>query len=266
MIEAMACGTPVIAWRCGSVPEIVDHGVTGFIVATEDEAVAALARLHLIDRRAGPRRVRATLHRHGDGPQLPAALLAAVRRHRAVGHGTSPARAGRLNVDAAVDADEPREPTGRLSPFVLKHGDSFVVADGYGDIHGDGDGLFHDDTRILLPAAPEHRRHAAWRCSGAAVSQDNVLFTAHLTNRPLPPLGGPVDAARASSTSSAPACCGEDRLYERLRLRQLRPRRRRWLPLRLEFAADFRDMFEVRGAAPPGAGHVAAVRSSPAMR
>ena len=33
MIEAMACGTPVIAWRCGSVPEVVDHGVTGFIVA-----------------------------------------------------------------------------------------------------------------------------------------------------------------------------------------------------------------------------------------
>ena len=51
MIEAMACGTPVIAWRCGSVPEVVDHGVTGFIVATEDEAVAAVARLHLIDRR-----------------------------------------------------------------------------------------------------------------------------------------------------------------------------------------------------------------------
>ena len=51
MIEAMACGTPVIAWRCGSVPEIVDHGETGFIVATEDEAVAALTRLHLIDRR-----------------------------------------------------------------------------------------------------------------------------------------------------------------------------------------------------------------------
>jgi glycosyltransferase involved in cell wall biosynthesis len=51
MIEAMACGTPVVAWRCGSVPEIVDHGETGFIVASEDEAAAALARLHLIDRR-----------------------------------------------------------------------------------------------------------------------------------------------------------------------------------------------------------------------
>ena len=51
MIEAMACGTPVVAWRCGSVPEIVDHNETGFIVATEDEAVAALRCLHLIDRR-----------------------------------------------------------------------------------------------------------------------------------------------------------------------------------------------------------------------
>jgi glycosyltransferase involved in cell wall biosynthesis len=50
MIEAMACGTPVVAWKCGSVPEIVDDGVTGFIVATEDEAVAALDRLHLLDR------------------------------------------------------------------------------------------------------------------------------------------------------------------------------------------------------------------------
>ena len=52
MIEAMACGTPVIAWRCGSVPEIVDEGESGFIVETEDAAVAAVANLHRIDRRA----------------------------------------------------------------------------------------------------------------------------------------------------------------------------------------------------------------------
>jgi glycosyltransferase involved in cell wall biosynthesis len=52
MIEAMACGTPVVAWRCGSVPEIVEEGVTGFIVASEDEAVAAVERLATLDRHA----------------------------------------------------------------------------------------------------------------------------------------------------------------------------------------------------------------------
>jgi glycosyltransferase involved in cell wall biosynthesis len=50
MIEAMACGTPVIAFRNGSVPEVVDDGVTGFIVGDEDEAVAATQRLKSLDR------------------------------------------------------------------------------------------------------------------------------------------------------------------------------------------------------------------------
>ena len=51
MIEAMACGTPVIAWRRGSVPEIIDDGTTGFIVETEAEAVEAVGRIHELDRR-----------------------------------------------------------------------------------------------------------------------------------------------------------------------------------------------------------------------
>ena len=55
MIESMACGCPVIAFRRGSVPEVMDHGITGFIVDNEDEAVAALAKLPSIDR-AGVRR------------------------------------------------------------------------------------------------------------------------------------------------------------------------------------------------------------------
>jgi glycosyltransferase involved in cell wall biosynthesis len=50
MIEAMACGTPVIAFRNGSVPEVVDDGVTGFIVDDEDAAVAATQRLRRLDR------------------------------------------------------------------------------------------------------------------------------------------------------------------------------------------------------------------------
>src|SRR5215510_14998923 len=51
MIEAMACGTPVIAFRRGSVPEVVDEGVTGFIVDGEAEAVQAIGRVGELDRR-----------------------------------------------------------------------------------------------------------------------------------------------------------------------------------------------------------------------
>jgi glycosyltransferase involved in cell wall biosynthesis len=48
--ESMACGTPVIAFRRGSMPEVVDEGVTGFVVDTAEEAVGAVARIGDIDR------------------------------------------------------------------------------------------------------------------------------------------------------------------------------------------------------------------------
>lgn len=50
MIEAMACGTPVIAWRQGSVPEVIDDGVSGFVVESIDEAVAAVEQVHSLSR------------------------------------------------------------------------------------------------------------------------------------------------------------------------------------------------------------------------
>ncbi|MGZ8165490.1 MAG: glycosyltransferase [Methylobacter sp.] len=52
MIEAMACDTPVIAYRRGSVAEVMTHGVSGYIVDSEDEAVAAITRIDQIDRGA----------------------------------------------------------------------------------------------------------------------------------------------------------------------------------------------------------------------
>ncbi|WP_339915378.1 glycosyltransferase family 4 protein [uncultured Brevundimonas sp.] len=52
MIEAMACGTPVVAFRCGSTPEIIEDGATGFLVDTLEQAVAAAGRAHLLDREA----------------------------------------------------------------------------------------------------------------------------------------------------------------------------------------------------------------------
>jgi glycosyltransferase involved in cell wall biosynthesis len=51
MIEAMACGTPVLAFRCGSVPEIVEDGITGVIVGSLEEAVTAFPRLLALDRK-----------------------------------------------------------------------------------------------------------------------------------------------------------------------------------------------------------------------
>ena len=52
VVEAMACGTPVIARRRGSMPELIEHGVTGFLVDSTEEAVEAVRRIGEIDRRA----------------------------------------------------------------------------------------------------------------------------------------------------------------------------------------------------------------------
>jgi glycosyltransferase involved in cell wall biosynthesis len=68
MIEAMACGLPVIAFRRGSVPEVIDDdGVTGYIVDSEEEAVAAIGRVHELDRR----RVRAIFERRFTARRMP---------------------------------------------------------------------------------------------------------------------------------------------------------------------------------------------------
>jgi glycosyltransferase involved in cell wall biosynthesis len=56
MIEAMSCGTPVIAFNRGSVPEVVEQGVTGFVVETAEDAAAAVEQALELDRA----RIRAT--------------------------------------------------------------------------------------------------------------------------------------------------------------------------------------------------------------
>ena len=69
VIEAMACGTPVIATRRGSMPELIDDGVTGFLVDTVEQAVAAIGRIGEIDRAACRRAVveRFSVDRMADG-------------------------------------------------------------------------------------------------------------------------------------------------------------------------------------------------------
>jgi glycosyltransferase involved in cell wall biosynthesis len=68
VVEAMACGTPVIAYNRGSMPELIEHGVTGFLVETFDEALEAITRIGEIDRAACRRAVEArfTVERMAD--------------------------------------------------------------------------------------------------------------------------------------------------------------------------------------------------------
>jgi glycosyltransferase involved in cell wall biosynthesis len=86
VIEAMACGTPVIATRRGSMPELIDHGVTGFLVDSMAEAVAAIERIEEIDRAAVRRAVadRFTVERMAD-------QYLALYRH-ILGDGAKPAQ------------------------------------------------------------------------------------------------------------------------------------------------------------------------------
>jgi len=128
--------------------------------------------------------------------------------------------------------------------YALKSGDLFVVADSHGDIVGDGDGLFLNDTRLLSC----FRLRLAGRAPSllsARVSADNMIFTSHLTNTPLPPIG---DAAFPEGVVhiERQRMLGEGRMHERIALTNFAATRIS-LPLELEMGADFTDMFEVRG-------------------
>ena len=145
------------------------------------------------------------------------------------------------------DAADPWPPAPVRSPqrlYVLKEGDTFLVADAYGDVTGDGDGLFHNDTRLLSSFRLLMNGGQPTLLS-SAVSQDNAFFTANLTNHPLPPLGetsmpqGVIHLERRRFLWA-------NRIFERILLGNYSDVAAR-VPLSLHYAADFRDMFEVRG-------------------
>ncbi len=79
MIEAMACGCPVIAFRRGSVPEVMEDGLTGFVVENEAEAIAAIGQLHTTRPRAGAPALRAALDGAAHGRGLRRCLRGADR-------------------------------------------------------------------------------------------------------------------------------------------------------------------------------------------
>src|SRR3954468_19221458 len=73
--RAMACGTPVIAWPRGSVPEVIEDGVTGFIVESEADAVAAIGRARSLDRG----RIRETFERRFSARRMAEAYIESYR-------------------------------------------------------------------------------------------------------------------------------------------------------------------------------------------
>lgn len=82
MIEAMREGTPVVAWRCGSVPEVIDEGVTGFAVGSIDEAVRAAGSALRLDRT----RIRARFEERFTASRMAANYQAAYDRVLAGSH------------------------------------------------------------------------------------------------------------------------------------------------------------------------------------
>ena len=116
MIEAMRCGTPVVAWRCGSVPEVIDHGVTGFIVEDMDAAAAAVGRVGELDRA----RVRAAFESRFSASRMAADYITVYEqlvagRRRAAAAGNDLARPRRREVRALV----PSLTTGKPLPTGL---------------------------------------------------------------------------------------------------------------------------------------------------
>jgi glycogen debranching enzyme len=147
--------------------------------------------------------------------------------------------------DAPVEWGEIEEPRIPQRLYALKNRDTFLVADSHGDIVGAADGLFHNDTRILSRWELRLADHTPMLLSGS-VSQDNVYFTSHCLNRAIPAPGGP-DAPQGIVHIQRKRFLWDERLYEQIRVTNY-GRRTVELPIGLNFAADFRDMFEVRGA------------------
>src|SRR5215831_6372705 len=137
-------------------------------------------------------------------------------------------------------AEEPRN----LLPLTLKDGDTFLLANEHGDVHGGADGLFTNDTRVLS----QFELTIAGRMPsllGSAISHDNTAFTAHLTNRPLPAIG---EQSLPHGVIHIERCrlLRRNGWYECITLTNFGESAAR-VPLHFCFAADFADIFEVRG-------------------
>ena len=261
MIEALACGTPVIAWRNGSVPELVRNGVTGFVVDSIEEAIASVRRIPEIVRsdcrrgfeeRFDSRRMAMeyiTIYRTSDcrqrtaaPPFTPRSVLCALSRKMA------PPRVTRSGpaFDSSGDGYYSSCLTdGRVR--VLKHGDTFAVFDHYGNIKpvpkGE-EGVYHDGTRFVSCLLLELDGGSPFFLS-STIRDDNDQLTVALTNPDMPdsnagplPLGSLHIARRIFLWRGA---CYQEIAIENYAGQTVTTR------LKIRCGADYADIFEIRG-------------------
>ena len=155
--------------------------------------------------------------------------------------------------------DEPGDRRGLLPRFTLKDRDTFLLADALGDIQGESDGLFANDTRLLsrFELSVAGRRPSPL---GAAINRDNTLFTAHLTNRPLA-APGELAIPQGAIHIERDRLLWQSRLYEHITLTNFGERDAE-LPLLFSYAADFADIFEVQGMVRKARGELLPVRTA----
>jgi len=153
-----------------------------------------------------------------------------------------------------TSSETPRH-RGLLPRFTLKHDDTFLLTDAIGDIQDSEDGMFTHDTRVLSRYELRIAGHPP-SLLGAAVSQDNRVFTTHLTNRPLPALSEqsiPEGVIHLERTRFLRNAC----LYECIQLTNF-SEVDTVVPVELRFQADFSDIFEVKGHSRPTRGELLA--------
>src|ERR1700739_1420298 len=147
-----------------------------------------------------------------------------------------------LNAESEVGDSGATTETGQL--LSLKDGDSFLVADAWGDVRGGVDGMFSGDTRILS--------RFCLLIGNARPSKPS--FTFHGSNHDLPPGGGRA-TPRGVIHLERRRCLHRGRMFERVRLTNF-GLDEVMAPVSFVYGADFRDMFEVRGLRRPARGKI----------
>ena len=309
MIEAMACGTPVIAWRNGSMPEVIDDGVTGFVVDNLDGDVQAVDRVDTLSRlqcrqqfetRFDARRMASSyldVYRQlaNSGFEPTASIVNGAHQMEFTSHRRLPGSNPPLNWRSDVSGRDctrialhhKRTMAGRMADLsvkvtddkehalartvtterveggphhilatsssadertrVLKHADTFAVFDHYGDIKPDGlgdEGVYHQGTRHLscFVLDLEGRRPSLLN---SAIRDENDQLTVTLTN-PDMLRNGAVWAPLGTLHIELKKFLWQSALYQQLRVKNHGLESIK-TSLALHFAADYADIFEVRG-------------------